>query len=199
MTQDAAWTDDDKPHEECGVVGIWNHPDAAAVTALGLHALQHRGQEATGIVAYDGQHFHSHRGLGLVGDNSAGKSTLMKVMTGAYIRDTGEVLGAVAAVLTVTFFRKKPGHLLLPGRLLCGEVVVADIETEASVLGQIAPDTFENDPCLWASELPQPRAPRPGRARRHARPGRTRCRRPPGRSTTANSSSWLQVVQHRPR
>jgi amidophosphoribosyltransferase len=65
----SATDDDDKLHEECGVVGIWNHPDAAAVTALGLHALQHRGQEATGIVAYDGQHFHSHRGLGLVGDN----------------------------------------------------------------------------------------------------------------------------------
>jgi amidophosphoribosyltransferase len=61
--------DDDKPHEECGVVGIWNCADAAAVTALGLHALQHRGQEATGIVSYDGEHFHSHRGLGLVGDN----------------------------------------------------------------------------------------------------------------------------------
>jgi amidophosphoribosyltransferase len=61
--------DDDKPHEECGVFGVWNVPDAAALTALGLHALQHRGQEATGIVAYDGKHFHSHRGLGLVGDN----------------------------------------------------------------------------------------------------------------------------------
>ena len=60
---------DDKMHEECGVVGIWNHPDAAAVTALGLHALQHRGQESTGIVSYDGKHFHSHRGMGLVGDN----------------------------------------------------------------------------------------------------------------------------------
>ena len=41
---------DDKLHEECGVFGVWNVPDAAAVTALGLHALQHRGQEATGIV-----------------------------------------------------------------------------------------------------------------------------------------------------
>jgi len=61
--------EDDKLHEECGVVGIWNHGDAAALTALGLHALQHRGQEATGIVTHDGRHFHSHRGLGLVGEN----------------------------------------------------------------------------------------------------------------------------------
>ena len=61
--------DDDKMHEECGVVGLWNHPDAAAVTALGLHALQHRGQESTGMVTHDGSRFHSHRGMGLVGDN----------------------------------------------------------------------------------------------------------------------------------
>ncbi len=61
--------DDDKPHEECGVFGVWNMPDAAAVTALGLHALQHRGQESTGIVSFDGARFHSHKGLGLVGDN----------------------------------------------------------------------------------------------------------------------------------
>ncbi len=61
--------EDDKPHEECGVFGVWNVPDAAAVTALGLHALQHRGQEATGIVSFDGARFHSHKGMGLVGDN----------------------------------------------------------------------------------------------------------------------------------
>jgi amidophosphoribosyltransferase len=60
---------DDKLHEECGVFGIWNCVDAAALTALGLHALQHRGQEATGIVTYDGNRFHSHKGMGLVGDN----------------------------------------------------------------------------------------------------------------------------------
>ena len=62
--------------------------------------------------------------------------------------DTGEVLGAVPALLTVTFFRKKPGHLLLPGRLLCGEVIVADIGTPPSVLERIVPDTFENDSAL---------------------------------------------------
>jgi amidophosphoribosyltransferase len=60
--------DDDKFHEECGVFGVWNAPDAAALTALALHALQHRGQEATGIVTYDGQRFHAEKGLGLVGD-----------------------------------------------------------------------------------------------------------------------------------
>jgi amidophosphoribosyltransferase len=58
----------DRPHEECGVFGIFGHPDAAAITALGLHALQHRGQEATGIVTFDGERFHSERRLGLVGD-----------------------------------------------------------------------------------------------------------------------------------
>ena len=63
--------DDDKLHEECGVFGVWGVTDAAAVTALGLHALQHRGQEATGIVSYDGARFHSHRGLGLVGTTLA--------------------------------------------------------------------------------------------------------------------------------
>ncbi|HSI42203.1 MAG TPA: amidophosphoribosyltransferase [Xanthobacteraceae bacterium] len=58
----------DRLREECGVFGIFGHPDAAAITALGLHALQHRGQEATGIVTYDGRRFHSERRLGLVGD-----------------------------------------------------------------------------------------------------------------------------------
>ncbi len=61
--------EDDTLHEECGVIGMWGVTDAAAVTALGLHALQHRGQEATGIVSYDGQRFHLHKGMGLVADN----------------------------------------------------------------------------------------------------------------------------------
>jgi amidophosphoribosyltransferase len=60
--------DDDKLHEECGVFGIFGNVDAAAMTALGLHALQHRGQEAAGIVTYDGKNFNADRRLGLVGD-----------------------------------------------------------------------------------------------------------------------------------
>jgi amidophosphoribosyltransferase len=59
----------DRLREECGVFGIFGHPDAAAITALGLHALQHRGQEAAGIVSFDGKRFHSERRMGLVGDN----------------------------------------------------------------------------------------------------------------------------------
>jgi amidophosphoribosyltransferase len=62
--------DDDKPHEECGVVGVWGSADASALVALGLHALQHRGQEAAGIVSLEAKGiFHAHKGRGLVGDN----------------------------------------------------------------------------------------------------------------------------------
>ena len=60
--------DNDKFHEECGVFGVFGHADAPALTALGLHALQHRGQEAAGIVAFDGVQFTSERHVGLVGD-----------------------------------------------------------------------------------------------------------------------------------
>ena len=59
----------DRLREECGVFGIYGHPDAAALTALGLHALQHRGQEAAGIVSFDGERFQTERRLGLVGDH----------------------------------------------------------------------------------------------------------------------------------
>jgi amidophosphoribosyltransferase len=58
----------DRLREECGVFGIFGHAEAGALTALGLHALQHRGQEAAGIVSFDGERFHSERRLGLVGD-----------------------------------------------------------------------------------------------------------------------------------
>jgi amidophosphoribosyltransferase len=61
--------DDDKLREECGVFGIWGADTAAAVAALGLHALQHRGQEAAGITSWDGRAFHSHRAMGHVAGN----------------------------------------------------------------------------------------------------------------------------------
>ena len=58
----------DKLHEECGVFGIFGHPEAANLTYLGLYALQHRGQESCGIVSSDGMHLKAHRGMGLVAD-----------------------------------------------------------------------------------------------------------------------------------
>lgn len=64
--------DDDKPREECGVFGIYGHPEASLLTALGLHALQHRGQEACGIATFDGNRFYNERHMGLVGDGFGG-------------------------------------------------------------------------------------------------------------------------------
>ncbi|WP_316861247.1 amidophosphoribosyltransferase [uncultured Cohaesibacter sp.] len=69
----------DTLHEECGVFGIHNYNDASALTALGLHALQHRGQEAAGIATYDGQHFHLERKFGLVGDNFSDAATVARL------------------------------------------------------------------------------------------------------------------------
>ncbi|HWK43765.1 MAG TPA: NAD(P)H-hydrate dehydratase [Stellaceae bacterium] len=71
--------------------------------------------------------------------------------------DTGADLGAVPATLTVTFFRKKPAHLLLPGRAMAGDVVVADIGIDAAVLPRLGPTIVENGPALWAAALPAPR------------------------------------------
>jgi amidophosphoribosyltransferase len=71
--------DGDTLREECGVFGIYGHPDAAAITALGLHALQHRGQEAAGIVSFDGHVFRLERKLGLVGDGFSDRSVIERL------------------------------------------------------------------------------------------------------------------------
>ena len=83
--------------EECGVFGVFGHPDAAALTALGLHALQHRGQEAAGIVAYDGEQFSAHRGMGHVDANFGSREVIERLSGNAAIghvryATTGEVM-----------------------------------------------------------------------------------------------------------
>src|ERR1700760_383135 len=75
----------DTLREECGVFGIFGHPDAAALTALGLHALQHRGQEAAGITSFDGERFYSERRLGLVGDHFSSAGTIERLPGAAAI------------------------------------------------------------------------------------------------------------------
>lgn len=71
--------DGDHFKEECAVFGIYGHTEAAALAALGLHALQHRGQEAAGIVTHDGTQFHAHRGIGLVGDIFADQTVIARL------------------------------------------------------------------------------------------------------------------------
>jgi amidophosphoribosyltransferase len=75
--------DNDHFHDECGVFGVFDMPDAAAHVALGLHALQHRGQEAAGVVTCDGTQFHTHKALGLVGDNF-NKQHVIDMLTGRH-------------------------------------------------------------------------------------------------------------------
>ena len=69
----------DKLKEECGIFGISNHEDASTLVALGLHALQHRGQEGCGIVSFDGINYHSEKRQGLVGDHFTNSDTLKKL------------------------------------------------------------------------------------------------------------------------
>ena len=86
----------DKPREECGVFGVSNHEDASALVALGLHALQHRGQEGCGIVSFDGENYHSEKRQGLVGDHFTNPEIIKKLPGKAAIghnrySTTGEV------------------------------------------------------------------------------------------------------------
>ena len=80
--------DDDSPRLECGVFGIFGVPDASAVTAVGLHALQHRGQEACGIASFDGQRFHYEKHMGHVGDAFAGSDLIDRLPGGVAIGHT---------------------------------------------------------------------------------------------------------------
>jgi hydroxyethylthiazole kinase-like uncharacterized protein yjeF len=101
--------------------------------------------------------------------NASGAPVLSVDLPSGINGTTGAVMGAaVRATETVTFFRRKPAHMLFPGRLHCGRVRVADIGIEAAVLGEIRPVTFENDPELWRGSFPVPRVDGHKYARGHA-------------------------------
>jgi hydroxyethylthiazole kinase-like uncharacterized protein yjeF len=101
--------------------------------------------------------------------NAAGKPIVAVDLPSGINGTTGAVMGiAVTAVQTVTFFRRKTGHMLLPGRLHCGAVRVADIGIPSTVLESIKPATFANCPGLWAGAFPMPRADGHKYARGHA-------------------------------
>lgn len=105
----------------------------------------------------------------IVAMNASGVPILSVDLPSGVNGTTGEVMRVAAnATQTVTFFRCKPGHLLLPGRLHCGEVEVADIGIGAQVLDTIKPNAFENDPDLWRTSFPVPRIDGHKYARGHA-------------------------------
>jgi NAD(P)H-hydrate epimerase len=101
---------------------------------------RHLTAQVAGLLAYG-----SRRGIPLIAVD----------IPSGIVGDSGENWGAAAAVCTVTFERKKPGHLLLPGRDLCGSVVVAEIGIPPDVLNSLGQDTWENMPDLWRTKLPQ--------------------------------------------
>ena len=93
--------DDDTMRLECGVFGVWGIPDAAAVVTLGLHALQHRGQEACGIASFDGRRFHTERHMGHVGDAFSGGDLVQRLPGVASIGHTRYATAGASVIRNV--------------------------------------------------------------------------------------------------
>ncbi|MEL6299510.1 MAG: amidophosphoribosyltransferase [Pseudomonadota bacterium] len=108
--------DEDRLHEECGVVGLFGVDDAAAHAALALHALQHRGQEAAGIVTFDGERFNAERHLGLVGDNFNSHDVIDRLLGRSAI---GHVRYSTAGGTTIRNVQPLFAHLSNGGMAVC--------------------------------------------------------------------------------
>ena len=121
--------DGDTLREECGVFGIFGHPDAAALTALGLHALQHRGQEAAGIVSYDGERFHTERRMGLVGDHFSSDKIINR-LKGTQAREKPSIVQQV---------EKIPAHEAQPPRQPPRDLGIAHVTMDGRPVGRGEP------------------------------------------------------------
>ena len=132
----------DAPHEECGVFGIFGHPDAAALTTLGLHALQHRGQEAAGIVSFDGERFHAERHHGLIGDNFTDPRVLARLPgTGAIGHNRYATAGGAGLANVQPFFADFAGGgfaVAHNGNLTNARSLMRDLQRRGSIFSSTA-------------------------------------------------------------
>ncbi|TGV24147.1 amidophosphoribosyltransferase, partial [Mesorhizobium sp. M00.F.Ca.ET.186.01.1.1] len=133
----------DKLNEECGVFGIYNHKEASQLTYLGLHALQHRGQESAGICASDGEKWYKHRGMGLVSE-AFGKGDLEKFRGHIAIGHTRYTTAGSSKIENAQplFFRYAQGSMAVAhnGNLVNAAVLRKELEAKGSIF-QTTSDT----------------------------------------------------------
>jgi len=133
----------DKLNEECGVFGIYNHKEASQLTYLGLHALQHRGQESAGICASDGEKWYKHRGMGLVSE-AFGKGDLEKFRGHIAIGHTRYTTAGSSKIENAQplFFRYAQGSMAVAhnGNLVNASVLRKELEAKGSIF-QTTSDT----------------------------------------------------------
>ncbi|MFY0544833.1 amidophosphoribosyltransferase [Brevibacillus sp. H7] len=133
----------DKLNEECGVFGIYNHKDASQLTYLGLHALQHRGQESAGICASDGEKWYKHRGMGLVSE-AFGRGDLEKFRGHIAIGHTRYTTAGSSKIENAQplFFRYAHGSMAVAhnGNLVNASVLRKELEAKGSIF-QTTSDT----------------------------------------------------------